>query len=73
MDQFRHVIGSASETISMLPKLPVSKIARRHLTDIERQALVEEEGEASNKHKLDLAGTMYEDFSADDIARMMGM
>lgn len=42
------------------PKMSAVREARRPHSFQERQALIDEQGEAKNKTKLDLAGTHYE-------------
>lgn len=68
-----HIIGAKDEEISLLPDLAmgIEKDSRRHFTEREKLALIEEDGEASNATKLDIAGTHYENQSSADIAMMI--
>lgn len=69
-----HLIGIKDEDVHFLPDLsskPVGKHARRDFSEREKYALIEEDGEAHNVHKLDTTGTHYEDQSAAEIARMI--
>lgn len=55
-----HLIGAGKERIQSLPsfdKKTASKTAA--LSEAEKLALVEEDGSASNSHKLNLSGTHY--------------
>lgn len=69
-----HLIGSKDETVRFLPDLSfrgIEKDARRDFSEREKYALIEEDGQASNAHKIDVKGTHYEDQSATDIYLMM--
>lgn len=65
-----HILGSKDESLRMLPDLSsgISKDSRRHYNELEKISLIEEDGEASNKHKMDIKGTHYETQSAAEIA-----
>lgn len=69
----RHVLGFASEEVRSLPEFPdgLTKEARRHFSEAEKLALIEEPGEASNKRKLRIKGTHYESNSTSEIAQMI--
>lgn len=75
MSEFGHVLGDKGEVLGFLPDLEESegivKDARRHFNPLEKQALIEEDGEASNRGKIDVAGTHYEHSSASEIAQMI--
>lgn len=69
-----HLIGSKNESINFLPDLSVrgiEKDARRNFSELDKFALIEEDGQASNAHKIDVKGTHYENQSADEIAMMI--
>ena len=69
-----HLIGSKDETVRFLPDLSpqrIEKDARRSFSEREKYALIEEDGDASNAHKIDVKGTHYEDQSVTDIYLMM--
>lgn len=72
-----HLIGTKDEDVHFLPDLSptseggIEKDARRHFTEREKNALIDEDGEAHNAHKMDTAGTHYENQSAADIAMMI--
>lgn len=61
-DERRHIIGSSNQPISFLPKL-----AGKKFTPGEKASLVNEAGDASNKHKLQLEGTHYVNKSKEDL------
>ena len=66
-----HIIGSKDEEVRFLPDLSkksIEKDARRHFTEREKWALIEEDGQAVNTTKLDIAGTHYETQSVAEIA-----
>lgn len=52
----KHVIGCGTQQIEVL-----SSFKTAHLSESEKMALVEEAGNASNLHKLDLKDTHYVD------------
>lgn len=69
-----HLIGSKDEDVRFLPdlsKTPIEKDSRRHFTEMEKLSLIEEDGAATNSHKVDVKGTHYETQSADEIALMI--
>lgn len=70
----RHVLGFASEEVRSLPEFPaegLTKEARRNFSEAEKLALIEEPGDASNKRKLRIKGTHYENNSTSEIAQMI--
>lgn len=69
----RHVLGFASEEVRSLPEFPegLTKESRRNFSEAEKLALIEEPGSASNKHRLRIKGTHYEDNSSSEIAQMI--
>lgn len=69
----RHVLGFAAEDVKSLPEFPegLSKEARRHFSEAEKLALIEEPGNASNRRKLRIKGTHYESNSTSEIAQMI--
>lgn len=71
----RHVLGFASEDIRSLPEFEVegglTKEARKNFSEREKLALIDEPGEASNKHRLRIKGTHYESNSTSEIAQMI--
>lgn len=75
MSDFRHVLGNKEEILEFLPDLEeaegIVKDARRNFNPLEKQALIEEDGQASNRQKIDVAGTHYEHSSASEIAQMI--
>lgn len=73
-DPLAHLIGSKDERLRFLPDLhksAISKEARRRFNEREKLALIEEEGAASNAHRIDVRNTHYESQSAQDIALLM--
>ena len=69
-----HIIGSKDEDVRFLPDLSkksIDKESRRNFTEREKWALIEEDGEAHNAAKIDVAGTHYENQSANEIAMMI--
>jgi hypothetical protein len=73
-DSLSHLIGSKDETVRFLPDLSpqaIVKDARRNFSEREKYALIEEDGAATNAHKIDVKGTHYEDQSINDIYMMM--
>lgn len=73
-----HLLGAADEQLSFFPTLPspedsasISKESRRNLSEREKRALIEEDGEARNKKKMDIKGTHYETSTASEIAMMI--
>lgn len=71
-DGLSHLIGAKDEAVRFLPDLsPMEKDARRNFSEREKYALIEEDGAASNAHKIDTKGTHYEDQSASDIYLLM--
>lgn len=74
MGHLDHLIGSKDEDLQFLPALasdePVesTKEARRRFDEREKLALIEEPGEASNAHRIDVAGTHYESQTPNEIA-----
>lgn len=75
MDNLNFLLGDKGETLSFLPELDgstsITKDARRHFNEREKIALIEEDGQASNRIKIDVAGTHYEDSSVSEIAQMI--
>lgn len=74
LDALSHLLGTKDEEITFLPDLShegLNKVARRHFTEREKIALIEEDGAASNAHKVDVKGTHYENQSASEIAMMI--
>lgn len=69
------LLGDKNEELSFLPNLEesssITKDSRRHFNEREKIALIEEDGQASNRAKIDVAGTHYEDSSANEIAQMI--
>lgn len=66
-----HVLGSKDETVRFLPDLSrktIQKDARKDYSEMEKHALIEEDGQASNRSKVDVKGTHYESQSAAEIA-----
>jgi len=65
-----HLIGDKDEDVSFLPAIVngFQKDARRHFTEREKLALIEENGEAANVHRLNIKGTHYENQTAAEIA-----
>lgn len=64
-----HILGDRHEEFSMLPdlagrkftRIEASKVARRtDWLEHEKRALIDEDGEARNKDRLDIKGTHYE-------------
>lgn len=74
-DGLSHIIGSKDEAVRFLPDLSkprnIEKDARRDFSEREKYALIEEDGAASNAHKIDTKGTHYETQSASEIAMMI--
>jgi DNA polymerase elongation subunit (family B) len=72
-DALSHLIGSKDEDVRFLPTLHtgIEKDARRQFSEREKYALIEEDGEASNAHKVDVKGTHYESQDASEIALTM--
>lgn len=75
MSEFDHVLGSKGEEITFLPSLDepagISKEARRDFNSFEKQSLIDEDGQASNRVKIDVKGTHYETSSTSEIAQMI--
>lgn len=74
MDNLNYLLGDKNEELNFLPDLDDSKItkdARRHFNEREKVALIEEDGQASNRVKIDVTGTHYEDSSVSEIAQMI--
>lgn len=75
MDNLNFLLGDKSETLSFLPSLnepsKMTKDARRKFNEREKIALIEEDGQASNRSKIDVQGTHYESSSASEIAQMI--
>lgn len=69
----RHVLGFAAEEVRSLPEFPegLTKEARRNFSEAEKLALIDEPGDASNKRKLRIKGTHYENNSVGEIAQMI--
>jgi hypothetical protein len=69
-DSLSHLIGSKDEELRLLPDLSngFEKDARRNFSEMEKMALIEEDGAATNTKKLDIKGTHYENQSASEIA-----
>lgn len=65
------VLDETNSTLNLGPSGHTGKTARRDFSEREKYALIEEDGEARNVHKLDTTGTHYEDQSAAEIARMI--
>jgi hypothetical protein len=66
-----HIIGCKDEELRALPdltNLSIVKDARRRFTEREKLALIEEDGEASNTHRIDVKGTHYESQTPAEIA-----
>ena len=69
-----HLIGSKDEDVRFLPDLSkksIEKDSRRDFSEREKLALIEEDGEAHNAHKVDVKGTHYENQTAAEIALMI--
>lgn len=72
-----HLLGAADEQLDFFPALSspenlvISKEARRDFSEREKRALIEEDGEAVNKKKLNIKGTHYENSSVAEIAQMI--
>ena len=75
MDNLNFLLGDKNEDLRFLPVLEeseaITKNARRNFNEREKIALIEEDGAASNRTKIDVAGTHYEDSSASEIAQMI--
>lgn len=75
MSDFQHLLGVKNDEISFLPALEesegIKKDARRNFNALEKQSLIDESGSATNHHKIDVAGTHYEDSTASEIAQMI--
>lgn len=54
-----HLIGVGKDKIVSLPRLSRTATKTAALSEAEKLALVEEDGSASNVHKLNLDGTHY--------------
>lgn len=66
-----HIIGTKDEEVRFLPDLSpktIEKDSRRHFTEREKWALIEEDGQAVNATKIDVAGTHYENQTPAEIA-----
>lgn len=73
-DGLSHLIGSKDEDVHFLPDLSnksIDKESRRNFSEREKWALIEEDGEAHNAHKVDVKGTHYENQTADEIAMLI--
>lgn len=68
-----HVIGDRDTPSSFLPKFAsgMSKTARKRFSPLEKQALIDEPGTASNLEKIDIRNTHYEKQSASEIALLI--
>lgn len=75
MSDFQYILGFKDEEINFLPALEeaegIKKDARKSFNPLEKQALIEEDGSASNRSKIDVAGTHYEHSTASEIAQMI--
>lgn len=75
MDELNFLLGDKNESLRFLPELDepqtMTKDARRHFNEREKISLIEEDGQASNRGKIDVAGTHYEDSSVNEIAQMI--
>lgn len=75
MDNLNFLLGDKSESIKFLPDIDepgtIIKDSRRRFNEREKIALIEEDGQASNRSKIDVAGTHYESSSASEIAQMI--
>lgn len=75
MSDIFHVLGNKNEKITFLPELNetqgIVKDARKSFNPLEKQALIDENGSASNRSKIDVAGTHYENSSVAEIAQMI--
>lgn len=74
MEDLKHLLGTKEEKLNFLPSFndgPMEKNARRHFNEREKIALIEEPGQASNRSRIDVAGTHYEDSSVAEIAQMI--
>lgn len=75
MDNLNFLLGDKNESLRFLPALdeaePIQKDARRHFTEREKGDLIDEGGQATNRIKIDVTGTHYEDQSVADIARQI--
>lgn len=75
MSDFEYILGFKEEEVSFLPILEdsdgIQKDARKSFNALEKQALIDESGAATNRSKIDVAGTHYENSSAAEIAQMI--
>lgn len=75
MDELNFLLGNKNESLKFLPALDsesvMTKDARRQFNEREKNMLIEEGGRASNKNKINVSGTHYEDSSASEIAQMI--
>lgn len=74
MSDFQYLLGVKNDKINFLPSLEeegIQKNARREFNSLEKQSLIDESGNATNHHKIDVAGTHYEDSTASEIAQMI--
>lgn len=75
MSDFQYLLGFKEEAVNFLPNLNesegIKKDARRNFNSLEKQSLIDEGGVASNRSKIDVAGTHYENSSAAEIAQMI--